>query len=262
MNTQQSYFSLQARNLAAVFARADAVVTIGKLWQDDPLFVAARAANIRIVDVDATKPWSESLEGVSVVAAPMDDAPWSDAAAAPPTRAPSLYFWLSPSNGARIADIVAQDLMRLAPSEAAAIQANLTAYRRELLELKRDYEVRLAALADVTVYALTPDFVYLTTDMGIFVDGYFSKQDIRWTEEDARRFRAHLEEHGVRVVLHQWEPAEAIRAAIDGAGAKLVVLDLGDAGIVEDGRLAADGYVRLLRGNLEKLYQALLAANR
>ncbi|HLF09601.1 MAG TPA: zinc ABC transporter substrate-binding protein, partial [Gammaproteobacteria bacterium] len=239
----------------------DAVITIGKLWQEDPLFVAARTANIRIVDIDATKPWSETLEGASVVLEPTDDAPWSQTAAVDQPRKPSVYFWLSPSNGARIADIIAQDLMRLAPADAPRIEANLAAYRRELLDLKREYEVKLAALADVTVYALAPELVYLTTDMSIFVDGYFLKQDIHWTEADAASFGAYLKDRGVRVVLHQWEPAEPIQAAINAAGARLAVLDVGDAGIVADGRLVADGYQRLLRANLEVLYQVLLAAN-
>jgi ABC-type Zn uptake system ZnuABC Zn-binding protein ZnuA len=168
---------------------------------------------------------------------------------------------LSPSNGARTADIVAQDLMRLAPADAPKIEANLVSYRRELLELKREYETKLAELADVTVYALGPGLVYLTTDLGIFVDGYFLKQDINWTDADLESFASYLEENDIRVVIHQWEPSEAIRAAIAKAGAQLVVLDLGDAGIVEDGRLAADGYTRLLRANLEALYRALRAAN-
>jgi ABC-type Zn uptake system ZnuABC Zn-binding protein ZnuA len=259
MNAQASYFSQQGPKLAAQFAQADAVITIGKLWQDDPLFVVARSANIRVVDIDATKPWSETLEGVSIATEPADDAPWSEHEEA--GRAPSVYFWLSPSNGARTADIIAQDLMRLAPGEAQQIAANLSAYRRELLDLKREYEVKLAGLADVTVYALGPGLVYLTADMSIFVDGYFLKQDINWTDADAAAFSAHLTERGIRVVIHQWEPSDAIRAAIDKAGARLVVLDLGDGGLVEDGRLVADGYTRLLRSNLEALYQALLAAN-
>jgi ABC-type Zn uptake system ZnuABC Zn-binding protein ZnuA len=236
-------------------------VTIGKLWQADPLFVAARSANIRVVDVDATKPWSDTLEGIAVVLEPADDAAWSKRAEEGPARAPSVYFWLSPSNGARTADIVAQDLMRLAPADAPKIEANLVSYRRELLELKREYETKLAELADVTVYALGPGLVYLTTDLGIFVDGYFLKQDINWTDADLESFASYLEENDIRVVIHQWEPSEAIRAAIAKAGAQLVVLDLGDAGIVEDGRLAADGYTRLLRANLEALYRALRAAN-
>lgn len=261
MNAQPNYFSQQAPRLAEQFANADAVVTIGKLWRQDPLFVAARAGNIRIVEIDATKPYSETLEGVSVALEPVTDAPWADTADEAGERAPSVYYWLSPSNGARSAEIIAADLMRLAPADAAKIADNLATFRRGLLDLKREYEQKLAALPDVTVYALGPGLVYLTADMSLFVDGYFLKQDINWTESDADAFSEHLEQHGIRVVIHQWEPSETIRAAIERAGARLVVLELGDAGIVEDGRLAVDGYTRLLRTNLDALYQALLAAN-
>jgi ABC-type Zn uptake system ZnuABC Zn-binding protein ZnuA len=261
MASQQSFFASQAERLSEQFARADAVITIGKLWQDDPFFVAARSANIRVVDIDATKPWSETLEGASIVLAPVEDAPWSKRSETNAPRMPSVYFWLSPSNGARIADIVAQDLMRLAPADAPQIQANLAAYRRTLLQLKREYEVKLAEVADVTVYALTADLVYLTTDMSIYVDGYFLEQDIRWTDADAAAFRQYLLDNGIRVVLHRWDPAAPIKAAIEAAGARLVVLDTGDTGIVEEGRLVDDGYVRLLRANLGALYEALSGAN-
>jgi ABC-type Zn uptake system ZnuABC Zn-binding protein ZnuA len=261
MNAQQNYFTQQAPKLEEQFKHADAVVTIGKLWQDDPLFVAARGANIRVVEIDATKPYSETLEGVTVAVEPETDAPW-DATEGSASRSPSAYYWLSPSNGARAADIVGRDLMRLAPGDAPKIAENLKAYIRDMLALKVDYEKKLAALPDVSVYALGGGLVYLTNDMGIFVDGYFLKQDINWTDADATAFSKYLKEHGIKVVIHQWDPSDAIKAAIEKGGAKLVVLDLGDAGIVEDGHLALDGYTRLLRSDLDRLYQALLAANR
>ncbi len=260
MNAQQNYFTLQAPKLADQFAHASAVITIGKLWQDDPLFVAARAANIRVIDIDATKPYSDTLEGVSVAFEPETDAPWTEheGESAP---VPSLYFWLSASNVARASDIVGQDLMRLAPADAPRIAANLAKFEREVLDIKREYEAKLAALPDVTVYGLGPGLVYLLTDMSIFVDGYFLKQDINWTPEDVSSFSKYLKDHGIKVVVHQWDPSEAIKGAITSAGAKLVVLDLGDGGIVEDGHLVPDGYTRLLRSNLDALYQALHAAN-
>src|SRR5690606_28990478 len=80
---QASYFAAQAERLAPLFGEADAVVTIGKLWSGDPLYAAARAANIRVVDIDATKPWSTTLEGIGVVLAPEQDAPWAERGAAP-----------------------------------------------------------------------------------------------------------------------------------------------------------------------------------
>jgi ABC-type Zn uptake system ZnuABC Zn-binding protein ZnuA len=266
MSSLESYFTLQADRLAAEFAAADAVVTIGKLWRDDPLYVAARGANIRIVEIDATKPWSTTLEGASIVLEPADDVPWAapgERGATDAARSPSIYYWLSLANGAQAADIVAADLMRLAPVDAPRIAENLAAFRARVLDLKRRYEAELALLADVTVFALTRDLVYLTTDLGVYVDGYFTKHDIHWTAADAEALTARLRERDIGVVLHRWEPAEPIAAAIAAAGAALVVLEVGDAGdpsMTADGTLAEDGYLRLLQADLEALTAALQAA--
>lgn len=259
MNALPNLLHQRGEQFAEQFSGADAVVTIGKLWREDPLFVAVRSANVRVVDIDATKPWSMTLEGVSVALEPRQDAPWSEAPQG--ERSPSLFFWLSPANGARMAEIIANDLMRLSPSERPTIERNLADVRRELLDLKLDYELRLAELPDVTVYALASEFVYLTTDMGLYVDGYFLKQDIDWVEEDLRELSRYLSDNAIRVVIHKWEPDEPIQAAIRQGGARLVVLDPLDAGLVEDGRLAPDSYLRVLRANLETLYEALRAAN-
>src|SRR5690606_27260232 len=67
MSALESYFTLQAERIKPELEAADAVVTMGKLWRGDPLYVAARGANIHVVDVDATKPWSTTLEGVGLV---------------------------------------------------------------------------------------------------------------------------------------------------------------------------------------------------
>ena len=52
-------------------------------------------------------------------------------------------------------------------------------------------------------------------------------------------------------------PSEAIRAAVAAAGARLVVLETGDPGIVEGEALAADGLQQILKNNLEALTSAL-----
>src|SRR5690606_38009378 len=72
MNALVNLLTQRPERYEALFARADAVVTIGKLWLDDPLYTAARNANIRVVEIDATKPWSATLEGVSVVSQPAE----------------------------------------------------------------------------------------------------------------------------------------------------------------------------------------------
>ena len=154
-------------------------------------------------------------------------------------------------------DIIAQDLIQLFPGAADTIQTNLDDLKWSLLNLRNEYQGRLIEAASDTVFALTGDFVYLTNDMGLYVDGYFIKQDIRWTEEDLAGLTRHLTERDIGVVLHKWQPSEAIQQAVSSAGATLVVLNSGDPGIVEDRQLAGDGLQQLLRSNLEAVSNAL-----
>ena len=259
MSALGNYFESRAEQLSDQFENTQAVVTIGKLWNDDPLFTAVRAGNIRVVNIDASKPWSTTLEGVSVAFEPQSDVPWTELEQS--DRVPSVYFWLSPANGVRVAEIIASDLMRLSPPDSAQVEQNLADYRQQLLELKREYEVKFATLLDLTVFALAPEFVYLTSDMALYVDGYFLKQDIDWTDEDLREFESYLTDNAIKVAIHKWEPDEPIQAAIDRADVNLVVLDMIDLGIVEDGQLREDSYIALMRTNLEALYTAFSAAN-
>jgi ABC-type Zn uptake system ZnuABC Zn-binding protein ZnuA len=252
MSAQARYFEKPGDEALALMREADAVVSIGKLWHEDPLFPAVRAQNIRVVNIDATEPYSRTMPGIALIREPSGTAPWNPAATEPADARPSIYFWLSPSNGARVAEIVAHDLALLAPQDADHITQNLAAYRRKLFSLKRTYEEKLAALENVSVFALTPDFIYLTSDVGLFVEGYFVKQDIDWTPEDLASLTRYLKERGLRVVLHKWEPAEPIRKAISAAGAELVVLRTVESGTAS--------YEAELESNLSALLTALSTA--
>jgi ABC-type Zn uptake system ZnuABC Zn-binding protein ZnuA len=165
-----------------------------------------------VVAIDAAKPWSHELDGVSVANSPV-------------TSTMSPYFWLSPSNIIRILEIVGYDLQKLYPAEAGTIKANLDQEKASYVRLKNDFEQRFVAVADPLVYALTDEFVYLTSDIGLFVDGYFVKQDIDWTADDYSNLTKALTSSGVKVVIHKWEPTAEIQQAITAAGATLLVLD-------------------------------------
>ena len=66
-----------------------------------------------------------------------------------------------------------------------------------------------------------------------------------------------LMERDIRVVLHKWEPSDAIQNAIGAAGAVLVLLDSADPGMVENRQLVADGLQQILRSNLDAISNAL-----
>ena len=146
---------------------------------------------------------------------------------------------------------------RLAPDDAATIQTNLASLVSELRALKSEYDIRFALLPDARVFSLAGEFEYLFGEMGIFVDGYFTKEDVRWTESDLEGFENYLEQNGGGVVVHKWEPAQPILDAIDRAGAKLVILDPADPGLQTGDRLDKDGYLSILRSDLDALLGAL-----
>jgi ABC-type Zn uptake system ZnuABC Zn-binding protein ZnuA len=252
----KDYIARRTDTLAPAFAAATAVITLTNALPGDPLYRFAREANIRIVDIDAAVPWSLSTPGVALADSPVTTVAWgSDPDPVETATAP--YFWLSVSNAIRMGDIIAHDLTALVPDAAIVISKNLDGLKRSLLNLRGDYQNRLIEAGGDVVFALTGDFVYLTNDMGLFVDGYFIKQDVRWTETDLAGLTEHLRNNDIKVVLHKWLPSEAIQNAVRAAGATLVVLDSGDPGVVVERALAADGLQQILRKNLEAIYSAL-----
>jgi hypothetical protein len=251
----KDYIERRKADLAPTFARATAAITLTNALPGDPLYRFAREVNIRIIDIDAAIPWALDRTGVALAESPVSNVAWGkgDGAAATDT---APYFWLSVSNAIRMGDIVAHDLAALFPDFAATIAKNGDELKRSLLALRNEYHSRLIAAGEDVVFALTGDFVYLTNDLGLLVDGYFIKQDVRWTPDDLANLTAHLSEHGIRVVIHRWLPSEEIRSAVSAGGATLVVLETGDPGLVEDGALAADGLQRILRSDLEAVVTA------
>jgi ABC-type Zn uptake system ZnuABC Zn-binding protein ZnuA len=249
----KDYIARRTDALAPTFAAATAVVTLTNALPGDPLYRFAREANIRIVDIEAAVPWSIDAPGVALADAPSSTVEWGGEEA---ETAVAPYFWLSVSNSIRMGDIIARDLTALFPDSAATIGANLEKLKRALLDMRGDYQDRLIASGADVVFALTGDFVYLTNDMGLYVDGYFIKQDVHWTEADLAMLTQHLREHGIKVVLHEWMPSEAIQAAVREGGAKLVVLEAGDPGVVVERALAPDGLQQILRRNLDAVVAA------
>jgi len=254
----KDYIQRRTDTLAATFAGAAAVISVTNALPSDPLYRFARDANIRVIDIDAALPWSLDKPGVALADTPSSTTAWGGTGDAAET-ATAPYFWLSISNAIRMADIIAHDLGALFPDSGAVIAKNLDGLKRSLLTLRGDYQKKLIEGTADVVFALTGDFVYLTNDMGLFVDGYFIKQDVRWTESDLASLTKHLRDGGIKVVIHKWQPSEAIQNAVKAGGAKLVVLETGDPGIVVDRQLAHDGLQQILRKNLEAVHSALSA---
>ena len=252
----KDYIARRMDRLAPTFAAATAVISLTNALPGDPIYRFAREANIRIIGIDAAIPWSLSSPGVALSDARVSNVDWGSDTD-PREAATGPYFWLSVSNAIRMGDIIAHDLAEIFPESAPVIANNLDALKRDLLTLRNGYQDRLIETGDDTVFALTGDFVYLTNDMGLYVDGYFIKQDIRWTDADLTALTKHLEDRGIRVVIHKWMPSAEILSAVEDAGAELIVLDTADPGMVVDRQLVTDGLQQILSKNLDAVYSAL-----
>lgn len=259
LNGLKKYMERRKGRFQSLFHSSDAVVAFNSVIDSDPLYRFARQANIHLIYIDAAQPWSFDASGVTLVEQPITDVSWAiggDEDNHPPAQ--SNYFWLSISNAVRMVDLVGNDLARAFPVFSDTITKNMYELKAELQALNREFQSKLLVAQDTSIFALANEFVYLTNDLGLFVDGYFLKQDINWTTQDLQNLTDRLSSREIRVVIHKWEPSVAIKKAIKDAGAKLVVLNTGDPGMTVDRKLVSDGYQQILRNNIQALVGALL----
>jgi ABC-type Zn uptake system ZnuABC Zn-binding protein ZnuA len=209
---QTAYFTARgAPALAKLATDADAVIGLRSLWADDPLYPIARRSNIRIVEVDAARPVDGALPGIAVQPGNQVDGLNSQP-------------WLASNNMGRMADVMAADLVRLAPEAKPKIEANLAALKQRLLKLSADSEARLASADNLTVMSLSDHFGYLMGGLNLESVGLDARPDAEWTPEALKQLSATLKANDVAVVLHHRQPSEALKAVISEAGSRLVVL--------------------------------------
>ncbi|WP_240164067.1 hypothetical protein [Pseudomonas allii] len=123
--------------------------------------------------------------------------------------------------------------------------------------LKADYGDRLLKVPDLRVLSLASEPVYLFGEFGVYVDGWFVRQDIDWTDADRAALTRYLRERDIRVVVHKWAPDARIAQAIEDGGARLLILDSGNPGMLAN---PANSYEALLSTNLDALLAAFAPA--
>jgi len=233
---QTAYFTGRgAPELAKLATEADAVIGLRSLWADDPLYPISRRSNIRIIEVDAARPVDGALPGIAVQ---------------PGNKVDGLNSqpWFSSNNMGRMADVMAADLVRLAPDAKVAIEANLAALKQRLLKFSADSEARLASADNLSVMSLSDHFGYLIGGLNLELIGVDARPDAEWTPEALAQLGATLKDNGVAVVLHHRQPSEAVKAAIAGAGSRLLVLSVDAADPVAELEGNVDWVVKGLSG--------------
>jgi ABC-type Zn uptake system ZnuABC Zn-binding protein ZnuA len=186
------------------------VIGLRSLWPDDPLYPMARRSNIRIVEVDAARPVDGALPGIAVQPG------MADGLASQP--------WMASHNLGRMADVIAADLVRLAPAAKPKIDANLAALKQRLLKLSADSEKRLASADNLSVVSLSEHLGYLISGLNLDALSTDARPDADWTAEALKQLTTMLKDNDVALVLHHRQPSDAVKAAISEGGSRLLVL--------------------------------------
>jgi len=231
---QSAYFSGRgAPALHKLATQADAVIGLRSVWSDDPLYPMARRSNIRIVEVDAARPVDGSLPGIAVQPGVHGDGLNSQP-------------WLTSNNMGRMADVIAADLVRLAPQAKPQIEANLAILKQRLLKLIADSEAQLAKADNLSVVSLSDRLDYLIGGLNLERVEVDHKGDETWTPETLQALSETLKDNAVALVLDHRQPSAEVKKAIAEGGSELVVI-------------GADGTdpVAELQGNIEAVVKVL-----
>ena len=228
---QPSYFSSRGgEGLAKAAQQADAVIGVRSIWRDDPLYPMARRSNIRIVEIDAARPVDGALPGIAVSG---DDAY-------------GAYPWLNPTNLGRMADVLANDLERLAPADKAKIQGNLAGLKRQLLELTANSQTQLAKADNLTVVSLSERLGYLASGLNLDVVEQALPADDKWDDAALKALAENLKEQDVALVLDHRQPDAQVAEVIKASGAKLLVVESDPEDAVDGLKASVDQVVGAL----------------
>jgi len=239
MNGHDAYFKAHHETFFALARQADAVLTVAGAWPADPLYRWARRGNIRVVEIDATRPLDGYGAGVPLEEVQGGQVP---------------FVWRAPGNLTRMAAIAADGFRRLAPEDADTVSANLKRLQATLFQLRSRYEDALLSAGSMTLAGLTDGYASLTGEFGLDVRFYALSLEASWTGADLERFSARLRQEGAAAVICAWEPGAELSRAIRAGNAAVVVFSpFRSADGADPLQSLADWY----EGNLSRLAAAL-----
>ena len=145
-----------------------------------------------------------------------------------------------------MADVIAEDLVRLAPDAKPAIETNLASLKQRLLKLSADSEAQLAQADNLSVVSLSDRLDYLIGGLNLERVEVDHKADEPWTAESLQALSRTLKEQDVALVLDHREPSAEVKKAVAEGGSKLVVIGADDTDPVAQ-----------LQGNIEAVVKVL-----
>ncbi|WP_373423677.1 ABC transporter substrate-binding protein [Photobacterium sp. Alg240-V54] len=158
--------------------KAQAVITLGAIWPQDPLYVNARQGNIKIVEIDASQAISPRAQGVAALR--LEDG------------STSIYSWLNPTNLSLMAAIVSDDLQRLWPEKAQQIEKNQQQLMNDVRQLINEQQQVLIEAGVDSVVLLSNELEDFASGNQLFVVDRLTTPELEWTAADKNKLASLL----------------------------------------------------------------------
>jgi hypothetical protein len=181
-------------------ADATVVVTLSSVWPEDPTFVHARQANIRLVEVDAAQAITPRAQGVAALTLSNGQV--------------SKYAWLNPTNLTRMAAIVADDFKKLWPQRADKIDGNLQRIMLEVRELINQQQAVLLDNEVDSVVLLTESLEDFASGSQLFVEERQFKAELEWSEQDKQALKALFEDDESLWLVTSRKPTALLKSLV------------------------------------------------
>lgn len=221
----------------SVANKAQAVIDIARIWDEDVIYGKARSYNVRIIEIDASTPYDEKISSLF----------FNEHS----NGKTNFYVWTGSKNVIRMINIIARDLVRIYPKQKAKIEKNVVEFTNRLLEEEKIANEALLSANSSEVITLTENLQYFLNDMNIFSD-YENPENI--TVENVTDI---MKQKGINVfVSDRWLKKNIIKAIRD-AGGDFVVINTLDIPLDVDGKMDKDAILKVYRENTENLIKAL-----
>lgn len=223
----------KAESLDSLAPSVSAVISLRSTMPEDQLYLHLRAANIKIVEIDAVAPLNPSLTAVGIIKYGEETNP---------------YIWLAPSAVIRSSEIIAKDLQALFPENKSTIETNLQAIRASIRDLVNEYESKFSEIESFSAATMDRSFDYLIKDLGLFVTLELPGE-MSWTDSEFLSFRKGIKEKSFAVIFHRWIPFGDMVADAEKATIPFVTLETG----FPSGTLFDKGITSFLKGNYDSI---------
>nr|VVV05673.1 hypothetical protein AW0309160_03156 [Aliivibrio wodanis] len=189
-----------AKTVQDLAKTAQAVVTIGAVWADDPLYVNARYSNIQIIEVDASQAITPRAQGVAALRL-------SDGTT-------SKYAWLNPTNLIRMVAIVSDDFQRIWPDKSEQIQKNQEQFMLSVRQLINQQQKVILENDIDSVILLSEQLEDFASGNQLFVVDRLTKPALEWTEDDKAQLKDLIEEDESVWIITTQKPNKQMQALL------------------------------------------------